>query len=194
MLTGAPGTGKTTLRRALVQRIADIEGFDYGELLLRRKTRQGIELRYEDMREQSASVISSADVVATDDMVVGEVSRLRSASHIIIDSHALTREAYGFRAVPFSLAHLRDLRLDAVVFLRCDPEALINRVEADPGGRRNLTVELAREIQLLQESLSLVYAVACACPFHAIDTTHLTVEEVLRLAVGILTKLGITPE
>jgi adenylate kinase len=133
-------------------------------------------------------------VAATDDWVVSEIGRLRSSSHIIIDSHALTREAYGFRAVPFSLVHLRDLGFDAVIALRCDAEVLLKRVKTDPGGRRELTVETAREIQILQQSLSLTYAVACACPFHVIDTTDLNAAEVLQAGLELLAKLGITPE
>jgi adenylate kinase len=192
LLTGAPGSGKTTLRRGLTQQIPNLQGFDYGELLLRRKTHQGLNLRYEELREQSAAVISPSDVAATDDWVVSEIGRLRSSSHVIIDSHALTREAYGFRAIPFCLVHLRDLKLNGVVVLRCDPETLIKRVQADPRGRRDLSVELAREIQLLQESLSIMYAVACACPFYAIDATQLTADQVLMVSLEILTKLGIT--
>jgi len=191
LLTGAPGTGKSTLRNALAARIADLEHFDYGQLLLRRKQREGSEVSYEQLREQSSAIISASDVTATDDWVISEISRLRKTSHVLIDSHALTRETYGFRAIAYSKAQLEGLQLDAVISLRADPDILIGRLKLDPRGRREMTTEVAREIQILQDSLSLTYAVACGCPAFVIDTTHLTAQEVADTAIQILSQIGI---
>src|ERR1700722_5866077 len=113
-----------------------------------------------------------------DAKVVAKISDLRKTSDVIIDSHALTREEYGMRAIPFSAHRLSALQLDALLVLRCDPEVLLDRIAADRGGRREMSVELAREIQLLQESLCLSYAVLCGCHFYAIDTTTKTKAEV----------------
>ena len=122
---------------------------------------------------------------------MSEIGRLRLTSHIIIDSHALTREAFGFRAIAFSHRHLQDLALNAVMVLRCDPETLIARVAHDPGGRRDLDVEPAREIQTLQAGLVLTYSVVCACPVYVIDTTHLSKGEVTETALELLAGLGV---
>jgi adenylate kinase len=190
LLTGAPGTGKSTLRRSLPTYATALQHFDYGELLLRRKEREGSNLSYDQLREQSASVISATDVASTDEWVIGEVAQLRTSTDVIIDSHALTREQYGFRAIPYTTHQLESLKFDAVLALRCDPDELIARVTADRGGRRELSVELAREIQTLQEALCLHYAVACACPAFIIDTTQRTPEEVRDIALQILRGIG----
>jgi adenylate kinase len=188
LLTGAPGTGKSTLRRSLESCIPGLQHFDYGELLLRRKKQQGIQLRYDELREQSSSVISSKDVADTDDWVAAEIGRSRVRSDVIIDSHALTREEYGFRAIPYSVHQLDAIKFDAIIALRCD---LIARVAADRGGRRELSVELAREIQTLQEALCLHYAVGCACTAFVIDTSKQTAEEVSAVAARILKQIGV---
>ena len=109
-------------------------------------------MSYSELREQSSSVISQTDVSDTDEWVIAEIARLRTTCDVIIDSHALTREEYGFRAIPYSARQLEAIKFDAVLALRCDPEVLIARVAADRGGRRELSVELAREIQILAGS------------------------------------------
>jgi adenylate kinase len=190
LLTGAPGTGKSTLRRGLAERVSGLHAFDYGSLLLLRKQREGAELSYEQLREKSAEIISSEDVHSTDDAVVAEITRLRSRSDIIIDSHALTRELFGFRAIPFSGQHLRQLDLSCILIIRCDPDILVARTNKAPEGRRSLTVELAREIQILQAALGLSYASTCGCPLFMIDSTSLSEDQVLEAAVGILAQIG----
>jgi adenylate kinase len=170
--------------------MACLQHFDYGELLLRRKERQGSVMTYDKLREESASVIGTVDVVSTDEWVIAEIAKLRIANDIIIDSHALTREEYGFRAIPYSTRQLEALKFDAILTLRCDPDVLIARVAADRGGRRELSVELAREIQTLQEALCLHYAVACACPAFIIDTSLRTQAEVREVALHVLKGIG----
>jgi len=170
--------------------ITGLQHFDYGELLLRRKKQEGIVLRYEELREQSSAVVSSKDVSDTDEWVASEIARLRATCDVIIDSHALTREEYGFRAIPYSTRQLDAIKFDAIVVLRCDPQVLITRVSADPRGRRGLTIELARDIQVLQEALGLHYAVVSGCTAFVIDTTERTAEEVRIVAVRLLKQLG----
>jgi adenylate kinase len=191
LLTGPPGVGKTTLRNSLAGLVANLEHFDYGQLLLRRKQAIGSNISYEHLREQSAAIISPEDVTATDDWVVAEVTRIRATQNILIDSHALTSEEYGFRAIPFSPKQLELLAFDAVISLRADPDELIGRTRAEPGGRRTLTVEMAREIQTLQESLCLTYSVCSGCPTFIIDTTHASSDEVTQAALRIFKKLGV---
>ena len=110
LLSGAPGTGKSTLRKSLGFSIAGLQHFDYGELLRSHKAKHGSVITYERLREQSASVISAQDVAHTDAKNIAEISDMRKSRDVIIDSHALTREEYGFRAIPFSSHHLATLQ------------------------------------------------------------------------------------
>jgi len=189
LLTGAPATGKSTLRRNLAVKIPGLVAFDYGRLLLEMKANDGVRVSYEVLRAQSAKIISPADVHTMDEKVIEKVAHLRQTSHVILDSHAITREAYGFRAKTYSADQLMRLRLDVVLVLRCDPETVIRRMSADRRGRRDVSVELAREHQTLQECTGLFYAIACGCPFFVLDTTEISEEDVTNQAVHLLSEI-----
>jgi adenylate kinase len=127
------------LRNALAARFPALLAFDYGKLLLERKAAEGIKIDYPELREKSSSVISPADVGSVDDWVIQRVNELRQHSNVVLDSHALTAETYGLRAIPVSSVQLQKLKLDAVLVLRCDPTvfATSHRQLSTPGhGRR----------------------------------------------------------
>jgi adenylate kinase len=191
LLTGAPGIGKSTLRNELSRRIQGLLAFDYGKLLLDRKAERGLNLSYEELRERSSEVIDPGDVRNVDDWVIGRMDTLRETSHLLLDSHALTAEVYGLRAVPFSVDQLRRLKLDAVLVLRSDPGLLVDRNRKDPCGRREISVDLMRELQILQESVGMMYAVTCGCPIFILDATARKKKEVAETAISILATVGI---
>lgn len=193
LLTGAPSTGKSTLRRNLVARIHGLTDFDYGELLRQKKAREGTSITYEQLRHQSASVIHPADVASLDEELIAQVAQLRLSSHIIIDSHAVTRESYGFRAVPFSHEQLRRLQLDGVLALRCSIDTVLGRIAAAPEGRREVSPDLAAEHQVLQECVGMIYAVICGCPIYILDVTNLDEEGAAARATEVIVKMGVTP-
>ena len=194
LLTGAPGVGKSTLRDELSRRIPRLLAFDYGKLFLDRKAEGGLNLSYEELRERSSGVIEPSDVTNVDDWVIGRVEAIRESSHVVLDSHALTAETYGLRAVPFSTNQLHRLKLDAVLVLRCNPQRLVSRIRANPGGRRDIDADLMLELQLLQESVGMMYAVACACPIFILDVTAREKEEVADTAISVLRTIGIVDQ
>jgi adenylate kinase family enzyme len=103
LLTGAPGVGKTTLRKALAGRFPALQEFDYGKLLLERKAAEGVKIEYPELREKSSSVISPADVGSVDDWVIQRVNELRQHSNVILDPslwvpEILARPAAGGKA------------------------------------------------------------------------------------------------
>jgi adenylate kinase len=170
--------------------MSGLAALDYGQLLIAQKVAEGVSLSYDELRDRSASVIAPSNVRNLDEEVIAKISQMRVDSDVILDSHAVTRETYGFRAVPFSLDQLRRLALDGVMVLRCDAEVLLTRMDKDRQGRRQVTAELAREHQLLQEGIGVSYAIACGCPIYVLDTTELTQDEVLANASEILVGMG----
>ena len=191
LLTGAPGVGKTTLRGSLSKRLVGLQAFDYGMLLLERKKEQGTTINYSELRERSSTVITPADVGSVDDWVIRRVTELRQNSDVVLDSHALTTEEYGLRAIPFSSDQLRQLKLDAVLVLRCESTVLLQRIHNKREGRRNISEELLRELQILQEAVGLSYAIASGCPIFIIDVSNKSEEQVLEGALNVLGTIGL---
>jgi adenylate kinase len=104
LITGAAGTGKSTLVQSLLQCARPFMRIDYGRLLLEhRAKRAGIPMSYDELRRDSAMVITPADVFGVDEWVIGQLPAWRLETNILIDSHAVTKEAFGYRVTPYSL-------------------------------------------------------------------------------------------
>ena len=157
------------------------------------KAEEGNELSYDELRQRSSQVIGPEHVVTLDERIIASVLARRGTTNIIIDSHAVTRESYGFRAIPFSASQIQRLSLDAIISLRCDPQIIVSRIAADPAGRRDVTIELAREHQTLQGSVAVNYAILCGCPIYIVDTTLLDHKGVFVEASKILNGFGMRP-
>src|SRR5438128_2135948 len=109
-LTGPPAAGKSTLLEALRQAIQPLRTFSYSEELARQVSRrQRAQFSQEDMRFHSAKIIQPEDVVAVDEALINLAAELRDKSHLVIDSHAVTKEEYGYRVTAFSMSQLERL-------------------------------------------------------------------------------------
>lgn len=193
LLTGAAGTGKSTLVSHLQRIVNPIQSVDYGQLLLERlHQRTGSEVSYTQLRKSSSDLISHRDVETLDTIFISRLGHLRHRANIIIDSHAVTKERYGYRITPYSLGHLKKLKLDAVVCLHCNPEVLAKRVRANPAGRPSISAEEARHHQFLQESVASVYGIVSGSPVFIIDNTVKSVDESAKEFLSVLEKIGAT--
>jgi len=125
LITGAAGTGKSTLVQSLLQRARPFRRVDYGQLLLEHKARHlGRQMTYEELRRDSAAVVTPADVFAVDEWVIGQLPVWRTDTNIIIDSHPVTKESFGFRVTPFSAQQVARIGFDAIIVLVGDPGRL----------------------------------------------------------------------
>lgn len=190
LLTGPPGVGKSTLRKNLERAIPNLKCFDYGSLLLQAKERQRKELSYEEMRQKSSHVIAHSDVIDVDKELINSISVARREFHCLIDSHAVTRENYGYRAVPFSPDQLRELRFDAIFVLHASPQVLSERVNQEPKGRQLINSYIAAQHQCLQDAFAVNYAVLCHCRYYGIDADG-DEATVLETALNLFRKEGV---
>jgi adenylate kinase len=171
-VTGAPATGKSTLCRTLSAAPA-IRSFCYSERLRDHVNRQaGIDLNEADVRRQSAQVITSNHVDEVDALLQAEADACRASSeHLLIDSHPVTKEDYGFRVTPFKLQRLLDLKIDHLICLYADPKVMAQRIELDAQGRPLPSdFELAVHVNL-QASVAATYSILTGQPCHLLDSS-----------------------
>lgn len=127
-LTGAPATGKSTLTRALKTRIPDLQIFEFGERLTARLADSGQVSDQADLRSQSARTITLNDVRAVDRELLDFVATHWATSPVIIDSHAVTKESYGYRVTPYSLKEFEKLGPTQIWVLYTAPEVARQRI------------------------------------------------------------------
>lgn len=161
-LTGAPATGKTTTAK----RLSYVHGADvwsYGEIL----TDEIEEISVQSaLREQSSDIISSEIITDLDRRLIDYLQTRQRP--VIIDSHAVTKEKYGFRCLPFSSSILPQLGLTDIVCLYSTPRVVAERIRRSPDGRP-LPSMFEIEIHLQgQIALALSYAQSIGVPCYLI--------------------------
>lgn len=172
-LTGAPAAGKSSLTAALSAAINPLHVIEYGKLLTERvNNKLGASLVQSDIRTQSAQVITFEDVQETDAEVIGICANERGRSHIILDSHPVTKEGYGYRITPFSVDFLRRLSPTLIVMLYTDPDVTRSRIAADAGGRPQVTPYEAGFHNSIQASVAASYAIHLGIPVHLLDSAR----------------------
>lgn len=172
-LTGAPATGKSTLARNLAKKITGLQVFAYSEELRKFVHRKnGGQLLTEDnIRELSAQVITTEDVMQLDAELVDLVAKEREQHSFVIDSHPVTKERYGFRITGFDTQTLLKLNPDVIVCLYAPPQVTIDRIKRDAMGRP-LVSEFEAEMHThLQTSVAAQYGILTGKPVYLIDSS-----------------------
>jgi adenylate kinase len=174
-LTGAPATGKSTLATALRASVSPLRLFSYSEELVRHvASRDENPLSQFDLRQRSSAVVTPEDVDTVDDLLVQFVQTNREECHIVIDSHAVTRETYGYRATPFSLTRLHAISPSVVYILFAESQVVIDRISTNSRGRSLPSPFEADFHANLQCSLALSYATMCGIPAYFLDGSRST--------------------
>ncbi len=189
LLTGVPASGKSTLARALASAVSPVQTVSFGELILRLKTEAGATLDYPALRTKPSTEAPPALVEQARERLLAEVRQLRVQSNVIIDSHAVAKDEYGFRVTPDSSDYLRALQLDAIVILHPKPEDVVARIAEEPAGRREVDVDNVIRHSALQDAVSIAYAVSLGCPVFTLDAHGPLSDLVLRL-LAILESIG----
>jgi adenylate kinase len=152
-LTGAPAAGKSSTTKLLADRVSNLEIWEYGARLTTyvQARRENVSSQ-EDVRRLSAGVITMEDVRAVDEALLDFVAKHRGTRNVIIDSHPVTKERYGFRIIPFSLNRFSVLHPDEIWVFYTSPDVTLARIGANSGGRPIIDAEQARMHTALQRA------------------------------------------
>jgi adenylate kinase len=188
-LTGAPAVGKSSLTRALNAAVSPLEVFEYGDRLTKfLMQKHGSPLSQEELRTKSSLIATPADIQALDRVLLDFIESERQRTHIVIDSHAVTKEGYGFRITPYSLADFARLAPTQIWCLFTKPETAVERIKIDPKGRPPITIEEARLHTFLQASVATTYGMQLGIPVYLIDGDRPTLDIATELAHRLLAK------
>ncbi len=170
-LTGAPAAGKSSTMRMLSERVPGLLVWEYGARLTEHiRARDADLVNQDDLRSRSAGLVTPQDVAEVDAALLAYVDGNRSSNHVLIDSHPVTKETYGFRITPFSLDQFAQLAPDEIWVLYAGPEETMDRIGRDPAGRPQVTSEEARMHTMLQASVAATYGMSIRCPVYMFDT------------------------
>lgn len=186
-LTGAPAAGKSSVTRALVPRVTPLEVFEYGSRLTQFLSERHEGLTQEDIRERSAGIASSDDIRALDAVLKDFVHCERQRSHVIIDSHAVTKEQYGFRVTAYSTAGIASVNPTMICVLYTPPDVTRNRIAAAPAGRPMVTEWDADFHTYLQAGVALTYAITLGVPAYFINSS-MSVDEAAQEIANLITR------
>lgn len=182
-LTGAPASGKSSTLRLLLQRRRDIAGWEYGARLTEHlKARSAHLADQNELRTKSATIVTPDDIRDVDRTLMEFVAENRLSRHVIIDSHPVTKEAWGYRITPFSLEDFSRLAPDEIWMLYASPELTVDRIANDPAGRPAVTLEQARTHTSLQGSVAATYGMSLGKPVYLFDSSRDQSELVDQLA------------
>lgn len=170
-LTGAPAAGKSTAAHWLSKNIPEVELFQYGkELTKLASSLIASNTTQEQLRAKSSAVITKEHVRELDQRLVEFVNATRHRRHIIVDSHAVTKESFGFRITPFSPAQIINIAPTEIWVLYADARETIRRIKTKPEGRQLPTTLEADFNTELQSSVAAIYGVLTSAPVYLFDT------------------------
>ncbi len=181
-LTGAPASGKSSTTTLLAERLPDLLVWEYGARLTAHVMARSANVASQDnLRASSAGVVTPEDVDAVDGALIAFVAEHRAHSPVIIDSHPVTKEAYGYRITPFSLGRFGQLAPDEIWVLYASPDETRRRIRADNGGRPMVSEEEARMHTTVQASVAATYGMSLGRPVYLFDTAASREELIERL-------------
>ena len=181
-LTGPPAVGKSTLCERLAEAVPGLEVLHYSILLRDYLTQKGSGATEDGIRQASAAIITPQIVSEVDDLLIERVRVLRARHPVIVDSHSVTKEKYGYRITPFPLKKLRELAPTHVCLLYTDSETVMKRISKNPQGRPEVSSFEADFHLYLQSQVAVNYGMDLGLPVYALDNgrgAELALEKIL---------------
>ena len=170
LITGAPGVGKTTTARNLAVMYGDrVETVSFGRLIYDRVTAR-TPMSYQEFRSAAASIVTAADLLAASDALAAHAAMPRhSGRWLVVESHAVAREEFGWQANPDPPGTLARYSYDILVYLDAPADVILGRVRSDPGGRLSRGLRDITVLSAMQMAIAVSYAAGLGIPLNVID-------------------------
>ena len=123
------------------------------------------------LRAGTNPYVSQQDIEHVDRLSLEFAARWRSSCHVIIDSHHVTKEDFGFRISPFTIAKVQNVQPTEIWILYITAEETIARIAAHPDGRPAPTRFEADFHTFTQASLAAAYGMAGGIPTFLFDSS-----------------------
>lgn len=185
LITGQPGVGKTTTCRILADTYPEFVSLSFGAIILD-------EVRREHPSAEEAQLRHRVTALVTRDVLNRATLTLRQAiaglegGWALIDSHAVSQDAYGFRSTPDGRSYFDKITYSAIINLYLSEELLLQRLEGDRQGRHGATVADLQRLFTLQAAASTLYCSLSECPLYYVNAER-SPDEVASVVYGLLT-------
>lgn len=189
LLTGVPATGKTTLASLLKDTIHPLHVVSFGRLILEVARQNNPDVTYEEIRRNPTQKAKTDLIGEAVRLLLQDIKKQRESTNIIIDSHAVAIDSYGFRITPDSYSFLEQVKYDAVIVLHAPHSEITKRIAAKPDGRRSINYDDIALLESLQDSVAIAYGVASNCPVFILNAPK-TNRELIKGALDIFTSIN----
>lgn len=158
-LTGAPAAGKSTLCRNLRENMNNVLFFEYGEEMSKHlKAKKSNDITQDILKSGIKGYVTKEDIDHIDNLMIEFADAHRKNFHVIVDSHHITKEKYGFAASVFSAGKLDRLNPTEIWVLYASSVDTRNRIMAKSEGRPLISPFQADMHTYLQANLALQYS------------------------------------
>lgn len=158
----------------------------YSHLLDEALKRLGANHQVGDLRSQSSKIISPQLIRDVDEELVQIVDKTKQLRPVIIDSHPVTIEQFGFRITPFTTEILKRLAPDCICMLTAPSSEIRRRILCNPDNRLIPSEEQIETHFLLQSQVVVNYGMTLGVPIYLLKTENLdsTVDQIIKRISG----------
>ncbi len=171
LVTGVPGIGKSTICSTLAEGQPDrYRHVSFGRLILEALTDHGVTgVSEQDLRRRATELVTKQVLKSATALLAALVDRATDHEWLLIDSHAVSQDWYGYRATPDGSDYFAIFTYAAVVQLFAESTVVLERGAASTSGRYASTPgQLDLHFQL-QAAVSISYGAQSACPVFFVD-------------------------
>ena len=190
LMTGVPGVGKTTIARNIETRIRPIVRIGFGELIFEVKQQQGTTENYGQLKATPDKLIPINYVSLAEEVLLNRVAEFRYTTNILLDSHAVVNDYFGFRIVP-EINDFERAKIDAIIVIHAPFEIVNQRVIREPKGRNPISKQTFEKHQAMQDAVAIHFSLMARCPMYVVETDD-DLNKSVHVLIGIFENIGMS--